>query len=105
MIREGLPVLHDRGHSLATIVHEWPDTLALVPLGPVTERHTLVISRIHVPDVATDPDITAVTVSRAVVPMQADSHASGLPPRSHLVPRVAGDGLALPWSAVGATPN
>jgi histidine triad (HIT) family protein len=36
------------GDAPATIVRAWPDALAIVPLGPVTPGHILVIPKAHV---------------------------------------------------------
>jgi histidine triad (HIT) family protein len=98
------------GQAPATIVHEWPETLALLPLGPVVDGHTLVIPKQHVADFATDPDVTAQTMRRAAElmhwtprPMNVITSRGREATQSvfhlhlHLVPRAAGDGLALPW--------
>lgn len=36
------------GEAPATVVREWDDALAIVPRGPVTPGHTLVIPKQHV---------------------------------------------------------
>lgn len=43
------------GRAPATIVHEWSDTIAIVPLNPVVDGHTLVIPKQHVRDFASSP--------------------------------------------------
>lgn len=43
------------GPAPATIVQEWPDAIALVPLGPVADGHVLIIPRLHVTDFTTSP--------------------------------------------------
>ena len=47
------------GRAPATIVEEWPEAIAIVPLNPVVEGHVLVIPKRHVRDFAEDPDVTA----------------------------------------------
>lgn len=94
----------------ATIVRDWDDALAFVPLGPVVEGHTLVIPKRHVADFASDPDVSAATMRRAAELMRwTDRPMNVITSRGreatqsvfhlhlHLVPRAANDGLALPW--------
>lgn len=98
------------GRAPATFVHEWSDTIAIFPLNPVTKGHTLVIPKTHVPDFASDPDVTAATMRRAAELMRwTDRPMNVITSRGreatqsvfhlhlHLVPRAANDGLALPW--------
>jgi len=109
------------GNGTAPIVREWPDAIAFVPLhpvrlepDPVTPGHTVVIPRLHVADLGVDPLITAVVMYRAAelgAALRAERGAdlnlitSAGPAATqtvthlhlHLVPRTAGDGLALPW--------
>ncbi|MFC7331403.1 HIT family protein [Marinactinospora rubrisoli] len=95
----------------ATVIQEWPDALAIVPLGPVTPGHWLVIPRTHVRDAAERPEVTAATVYRAAeligetgddvnlivnVGTAAGQTVDHL--HVHIVPRKAGDSLALPWT-------
>jgi histidine triad (HIT) family protein len=47
------------GRAPATIVHEWSDVIAIAPLNPVVDGHTLVIPKRHVPDFAADPEVSA----------------------------------------------
>jgi histidine triad (HIT) family protein len=99
------------GKSPASIVADWPDALAVVPLGPVTDGHVLVIPKDHVDDFTSAPGITAMVCARAAefaarhggdmnmitskgaTATQTDFHL-----HVHLVPREAGDGLPLPWT-------
>lgn len=96
----------------ATIVREWPDALAILPLRPVVEGHTLVISRAHVTDFVVDPVVTATTANRAAE-LASDYPAGSMNLITsrgraatqtvfhlhlHLVPRAERDGLLLPWT-------
>lgn len=98
------------GRAPATIIREWSDALAFVPLNPVVEGHTLVIPKEHVPDFRHDPDVSADTMWRAALLAQKSDQPMNLitsrgPEATqsvfhlqfHLVPRTKGDGLALPW--------
>ncbi|MDJ0345227.1 HIT domain-containing protein [Streptomyces sp. H10-C2] len=97
------------GRAPATIVREWPDALAIVPLGPVVDGHLLIIPKVHVADFSEDPDVSAATMRRAAELADGTNPANIITSRGraatqsvfhlhlHLVPRAAGDGLALPW--------
>lgn len=100
------------GQAPATIVREWPESIAIAPLGPVVDGHVLVIPRVHAADAAEDPDITANTMYRAAEyarelgrPFNLITSAGREATQTvfhlhlHYVPRAAGDGLALPWTA------
>ena len=99
--------------SPATIVRTWNDAVALVPLAPYTPGHVLVIPRVHVPDAAADPEITA-TVMRRAAELARDTMSSANLLTSwgtqatqtishlhiHVVPRIPGDQVQLglwPW--------
>lgn len=101
----------------ATIVRNWPYALAIVPLNPVTKGHTLVLPKDHSADFTTGSqallwammgaaqlgremggDMNLIT-SRGPAATQTVFHL-----HLHLIPRTAGDGLALPWSPEKATP-
>lgn len=99
------------GRAPATVVHEWSDVIAIVPLDPVVDGHTLVIPKGHVPDFAADPEVSADTMRHAAElmrwtdrPMNLITSRGRAATQSvmhlhlHLVPRAEGDGLALPWS-------
>lgn len=96
-----------RGEAPANVVHEWPDAMAIVPLGPVVEGHVLVIPKRHVVDAASDSETSAVVMRRAaeIVPWPAniitsrgaEATQSVFHLHLHIVPRAENDGLALPW--------
>jgi histidine triad (HIT) family protein len=98
------------GTAPATIVREWPETLAIVPLDRVVEGHLLVIPKQHVQDFTTDWWISARTMSRAselaaeteqpmnvITSRGREATQSVFHLHLHLVPRAENDGLALPW--------
>jgi histidine triad (HIT) family protein len=98
------------GRAPATVVAEWPETIAIVPLGPVVDGHVLVIPRLHVLNAAEEPDITASAMYRAAQyardleqPFNIITNAGAAATQSvwhlhlHVVPREFGDGLVLPW--------
>lgn len=100
----------------ATIVREWDDAIAIVPLNPVVPGHLLVLPRRHVETFFSDPDTSAAVmrrtsemvhgVDRHVDPFDYNviTSAGGAATQTvfhlhvHLVPRVRGDGLRLPWT-------
>lgn len=93
----------------AAVVRRWPDAIALVPLAPVVAGHLLVIPRRHVPDAAADPGVAAAVMRRAaelaVPPFNIITSAGPAATQTvfhlhlHLLPRTAGDGVVLPWTA------
>lgn len=98
------------GRAPATFVHEWSDAIAIVPLNPVVDGHTLVIPKTHVTDFVADPAVSAATMRRAAQlaetiggPMNLITSKGREASQSvwhlhlHLVPRAENDGLALPW--------
>ena len=99
------------GRAPARFVYTWPETVAFVPLNPVTPGHILVVPRDHVADFAEEPDITANTMARAaeaaehiggdmnlITSRGADATQTVFHLHVHLVPRRSGDGLHLPWT-------
>jgi diadenosine tetraphosphate (Ap4A) HIT family hydrolase len=103
IIRDGAP---------AQIVREWADALAIVPRGGgCTRGHLLILPRGHVADFTTDPVVSATVQLRAAQLAQElggqwnyltscgpDATQTVFHLHGHLVPRTAGDGLALPWT-------
>lgn len=97
--------------SPGDVVRVWDDALALVPLGPVVEDgHLLVIPRAHVADVAEDACVSAATMARAAqILADLDWSANVVTSRGseatqsvfhlhlHIVRRVTGDAVSLPW--------
>jgi histidine triad (HIT) family protein len=91
-------------------VRSFLDAIVIVPLGPVVEGHRLVIPRAHVADFTEDPDVSAATMRcAAIYARDIGGDANLITSRGaaatqtihhlhiHVVPRRAGDGLALPW--------
>ncbi|MFD9603282.1 HIT family protein [Streptomyces sp. NPDC059970] len=98
------------GKAPATVVREWDDTIAIVPLDPVVDGHTLVIPRTHVTDFAAAAYVAGRTMAKASMlahhmrqPMNLITSKGREATQSvfhlhlHLVPRAENDGLALPW--------
>lgn len=102
------------GRAPATILREWPEAIAIVPLNPVCDGHTLIIPRAHIADALTDPAVTATTTQRAaewtaerwphaniLTSIGAPATQSVFHLHVHVVPRAAGDQLMLPWGTTG----
>ncbi|MEV8638950.1 HIT domain-containing protein [Streptosporangium sp. NPDC051023] len=95
------------GTAPATVVREWDDALAFIPLDPVVDGHILVIPKRHVADVAEDPAVSAITMRAAaelaeppcniITSAGREATQSVFHLHLHIVPRRANDGLALPW--------
>lgn len=99
------------GRAPAVIVDRWPDTIAIVPLNPITAGHLLVLPTVHVDDFTSNPVVSGTTMCRLAE--LADSlhvgDANVITNRGptatqsiyhlhfHLVPRKLDDRLALPW--------
>lgn len=99
------------GRLPAVVVREWVDAVAIRPRsGGVNAGHVLVIPRVHVADAGTDPVVTAAVMARAAELLAEQPAANLITSRGaaatqtvfhahvHVVPRVVGDGLALPWA-------
>jgi histidine triad (HIT) family protein len=95
---------------------EWPyqDHIVVVPLNPVVPGHVLVIPRNHVEDFGADPITSGMVMARAaalirpytedggafniITSIGADATQTVKHLHVHVVPRLAGDGLKLPWT-------
>lgn len=99
------------GTEPATFAYTYPETVAILPRHPVTEGHLLVIPREHVTDAAAYPYVTGLTFQRAaeiaanrggqfnlITSCGSDATQTVFHLHVHIVPRRAGDGLALPWT-------
>lgn len=106
------------GRAPATIVHEWSDAFAIVPLNPVADGHVLVIPKTHTPDFGHDPDVSAATMKRAAQLAQKSEQPMNLITSRgreatqsvwhlhlHLILRAENDGLALPWYSGKKSPG
>lgn len=95
------------GEEPATVVREWPDAIAIVPLEPVTDGHTLVLPRVHVRDITSDPMVAGMVMVRAAelaeLPCNVIANAGAEATQTvwhlhlHIVPRRKNDRLSLPW--------
>lgn len=98
------------GEAPATVVAEWSEAIAIVPINPVTDGHVLVLPFAHVADATTSPHVTAAVMRRAAEYAERHQAVNLITSRGrdatqtvfhlhvHVVPRRAGDGLALPWT-------
>ncbi|WP_433520109.1 HIT family protein (plasmid) [Nonomuraea sp. CA-143628] len=96
----------------AHIVRTWPGVIAFKPLNPVTDGHLLVVPAVHVRDVADNPAVSALTMAAAaelageadacnvITSRGVEATQSVFHLHIHMVPRRAGDGLALPWTPI-----
>jgi len=94
----------------ATIVQEWDDAVAIVPLGPVVEGHTLIIPKRHVDTAVESPEVSAIAMKRAaefaqrfsasniIVNVGKEASQTVFHLHVHVVPRQKDDGLILPWT-------
>lgn len=92
------------------VERRWPAVVCFEPLNPVTPGHMLVVPVVHVPDVAADPFWSGQTMHAAAelaaqvgdcnVITSCGTAATQTVRHLHLhvIPRVVGDGLALPWT-------
>lgn len=99
------------GSTPANVVEEWEDAIAITPRsGGATDGHVVVIPRVHVVDVGTDPVVTGAVMSRAAELAARMDAANVITSKGaaatqtvyhlhvHVVPRREGDGLPLPWT-------
>lgn len=98
------------GRAPATVIRDWPDAIAIIPIDQVVLGHLLVIPKKHVTDHAADPETTAVAARRFAELSRDLGHADnmissrGRPATQsvfhlhlHYIPRATDDGVALPW--------
>ncbi|MET9224286.1 HIT family protein [Lentzea sp. NPDC003310] len=100
------------GAARATVVREWPDTIAIrAEPGVSADGHVLVIPRAHVVSAIDDHTIAGLVASRAAqlaVELGWDelnmidnvgraASQTVMHYHRHIVRRRAGDGLQLPW--------
>lgn len=104
------------GRAPAQFVADGFQSIAIVPLGPVTPGHFLVIPRTHVADAYEDPAVTSATMRDAadwarrmsdgdprfesvnlITSVGRPATQSVFHLHIHVVPRRVDDGLALPW--------
>jgi len=100
------------GSAPAGIIRRWRDAIAFRPLNPVVRGHALVVPLQHVTDARTSPVHAGETFRRAaelaeeMTGVDVNLITSAGPAATqtvlhlhvHVVPRTAGDGLALPWT-------
>ncbi|MEV6219844.1 HIT family protein [Nocardia sp. NPDC051833] len=94
----------------ATIVDQWREAIAIVPLNPVTPGHLLVIPRKHVDDATTWPTLTGIVMKYAaeiaadtpsaniITSIGAEATQTVRHLHVHVVPRRPEDRLHLPWT-------
>lgn len=99
-----------RNDAPAEIVHLDSQTMAIVPLNPVVAGHILVLPREHVADFTVRPSVTAAVMHTAaelaanigpcnlITSKGAEATQTVFHLHVHIVPRAAGDNLALPWT-------
>lgn len=98
------------GNAPAAVLRSWHDALAIVPLNPVVEGHTLIIPKLHVKDFTSEPFISGRTMQAAaefardtggscniITSKGRAATQSVYHLHLHVVPRTKDDGLALPW--------
>lgn len=102
------------GRAPATIVRDWANALAIVPLEPVTPGHLLVIPKTHSADfTAGSESLLWAMLGAAHLGRELGGDANLITSKGpaatqtvhhlhlHFIPRHADDGLALPWTPTG----
>lgn len=99
------------GTGKVDLIAQWPNVWAITPLSPRVPGHILFIPTVHVADFTEDPAISSSVMFRAaqyaqrhggqwnfILSAGPDASQTVMHCHGHLLPRVAGDGLLLPWS-------
>lgn len=98
------------GREPCRLVKAWKDAIAIVPLNPVVDGHVIVIPMTHVKDATQSPQLTGKMMKHAaelarergqcniITSVGKDATQSVFHLHIHVVPRMTGDGLKLPWS-------
>jgi histidine triad (HIT) family protein len=100
------------GRAPATVVEEWDDALAIVPLGPVVDGHVLIIPKRHVSNYTENPRHTGQLMARVaeygarhrssnvITSMGKAATQSVFHLHIHVVPRSEDDQLMVPWGTI-----
>lgn len=101
------------GVEHAEIVYSWSDAIAFTPLDPVVSGHVLVVPKVHVRDAVESPAVTAFAMARAselaaaysasniLTSVGAAATQSVFHLHIHVIPRLTGDQLMIPWGTTG----
>jgi histidine triad (HIT) family protein len=106
-VKDGCPFCDYAGPS--EILLDRDGVFFITPINPVVDGHVLAVSRAHADDALADPDLTGVVFEAAAWFASAGDcnlitsvgEAATQTIRHlhvHIVPRTAGDRLALPWA-------
>ncbi len=95
-----------------SVLEAYGDVFVIEPLNPVTPGHVLVIPATHVADAVTSPALTGRVMEYAaryarehtgpcniITSVGSEATQTVFHLHVHIVPRRAGDGLRLPWTA------
>lgn len=98
------------GRGPATVVREWNTVISIVPLGPATDGHALVIPHQHLerPELEWGPAAAALCCAleyaaaqgvdyNLIVNVGKDAGQTVPHLHFHYLPRHAGDNVSMPW--------
>lgn len=95
------------GKAPARIEHEWPEAIAIHTHRPKSPGHLLVLPKKHIQDANEDPELAAIAMkhaaSIAIPPCHLSTNLGGAAAQTvfhmhfHIIPRVAGQGVAVSW--------